>query len=127
MENAQPSPISQYISRFPADVQARMEQIRTIIREVSPDAEERISYQIPAFHVNGSYLIYFAGFKNHIGIYPVPTEVSELKEACSGYKTSGKGTIQFQHNKPLPLDLIRRITRYKLKENKDRAKAKKTK
>jgi uncharacterized protein YdhG (YjbR/CyaY superfamily) len=82
--------------------------------------EEAISYGIPTFNLNGTYLIYFAAYKKHIGIYPVPTPIEKMGKGFEAYKNSGKGTIQFPLSEPLPLNLISRLVKYKVKENKPR-------
>jgi uncharacterized protein YdhG (YjbR/CyaY superfamily) len=110
------STIDKYISTFPKDVQKELETIRETIIKTAPEAEESISYQIPTFKINGRYLIYFAGFKNHVSIYPAPRAAAEFKKELSEYK-GGKGTVQFPLDKPIPLSLIRRIVKYRIKEN----------
>lgn len=122
-----PKNIDEYIARFPVDIQAMLEQIRTTIKKIVPEAEETISYGIPTFNLNGTYLIYFAAYKNHIGFYPVPGEIEKVDKGFASYKTSGKGTIQFPLNKPMPLNLITKLVKYKVKENVERAKTKKQK
>src|SRR5690349_15680404 len=112
---AKPSIIDEYISAYPKDVQEMLQQVRTTIKQVAPTADETISYGMPTFNLNRNYLIYFAAYKNHIGLYPVPRNETFEKE-FEGYKTSGKGTIQFPFNKPLPIDLITKIIKYRLKE-----------
>jgi len=109
------STIDKYISTFPKDVQKKLESIRQTIKKSAPGAEETISYQIPAFKLNGP-LIYFAGFKNHVSLYPAPRAAAEFKKELSEYK-GGKGTVQFPLDKPIPLSLIRRIVKYRIKEN----------
>jgi uncharacterized protein YdhG (YjbR/CyaY superfamily) len=115
--------MNEYISGFPKDVQALLEQVRNTIKKAAPGAEERISYGIPAFNLNNRYLIYFAGFKNHISVYPAPRESEEFKEKLSKYK-GGKGTVQFPLDKPLPLGLIMQIVKFKVKENKEKTNVK---
>ena len=119
-----PKDIDDYIQSFPEEVQALLQQIRAAIKKDAPGAEERISYGIPTFNLNGRYLIYFAGFKNHVSIYPAPRENESFKEKLAAYK-GGKGTVQFPINKPLPLALISQIIKFKVKENKANLKAKK--
>ena len=114
--------IDEYIAGFPAPVQERMKKLRTTIKKASPTAEEVISYAIAGFKLHGA-LIYFAGFKNHIGIYPVPRNEEVFKKELAEYK-GGKGTAQFPHDKPLPLGLITRIVKYRMKANKERTDAK---
>jgi uncharacterized protein YdhG (YjbR/CyaY superfamily) len=115
--------VDEYIAGFPGDVQEILEKIRTTIRKAAPGAEEKISYQIPTFTLNGSYFIYFAGFKNHVSIYPAPRGSEEFKEELSAYE-GGKGTVRFPLDKPIPFDLIRRIVKFKVKESLERAKTK---
>ena len=107
--------IDQYIDKFPKDTQDMLIQIRKIVKSTATEAEETISYGMPTFKLNGTYLIYFAGYKNHIGIYPVPNN-KEFEEDFSSYKTSGKGTIQFPLNKTLPVALIKKIIKYRITE-----------
>ena len=112
-----------YISGFPKDVQALLQQVRNIIKKAAPGVEERISYGIPTFNLSNRYLIYFAGFKNHISVYPAPRESKEFKEKLSKYK-GGKGTVQFPLDKPLPIGLITDIVKFRMKQNKEIEKAK---
>lgn len=118
-----PKTIDEYIAGFPQDVQEILEKVRMTIREAAPDAEETISYQMPTFTLNGRYLIYFAAYKKHIGLYPVPRGAEEFKEELSAYK-GGKGTVRFPLDKPIPFDLISRIVKFRMKENLERAEAK---
>ncbi len=108
--------IDEYIGTFPKDVQVILEKIRSTIRKLAPKATEAINYQIPTFKLNGKYLIYFAGFKKHVSLYPAPRDAAEFKNEMSKYK-GGKGTVQFPIDKPLPLTLITKIVKYKIKEN----------
>lgn len=103
--------IDEYISGFPADVQHHLQQIRETIQNAAPEATEKISYGMPTFYLNGN-LIHFAGYKNHIGLYPAPQGIEAFKAELSGYK-GAKGSVQFPLNKPMPLDLIARITKYR--------------
>jgi len=107
--------IDEYIKDFPPETQKKLEQIRTIIREAAPDAKEKISYQMPAFTFNGN-LVYFAAFRSHIGFYPTPSGIEAFKDELKGYKNA-KGSVQFPIDKPLPLDLISRIVKYRVEEN----------
>jgi uncharacterized protein YdhG (YjbR/CyaY superfamily) len=108
--------IDEYIAGFPKDTQKKLEEVRTTIRRAVPKAEETISYNIPTFKLDGSYLIYFAGWKNHISLYPFSSAMeAEIKEA-SKYKTSGKGTIQFVLDKAIPFGLITKIVKFRMKE-----------
>lgn len=107
--------IDQYIQSFPEDVQVILEKIRQTIRKAAPEATEAISYQMPAFKLNGN-LVWFAAFKNHIGFYPVPSGIEAFKEEVSPY-VAGKGTLQFPLDKPIPYDLIAKIVTFRAKEN----------
>jgi len=118
-----PRNIDDYIAGFPRDIQAILEKIRMTIRKAAPAAEETISYQIPSFTLKGRYLIYFAAFKKHIGLYPAPKGIEEFKEALSLYQT-GKGTMRFPLDKPIPFNLISKIVKFRVKENSARAAAK---
>lgn len=118
-----PKDIDDYIAGFPEEVQKILKKVRTTIRQTAPEAEETISYQIPTFKLNGTYLIYFAGFKNHISLYPAPRGAEEFKKELSAYE-GGKGTVQFPLDQPIPYDLIKRIVKFKVKENKEKAKVK---
>jgi len=109
-----------YIAAFPPDVQVMLEQIRTTIREAAPDAQETIRYGMPTFTLNGRYLVYVAAYKKHIGLYPAPVGVAEFHEAVSRYG-AGKGTLKFPLDQPLPLDLIRSIVQFRIKENSERS------
>lgn len=120
-----PTTIDEYIAAFPGDVQKKLEQVRSTIKKAAPGAEEKISYGIPAFNLNGQYLIYFAGYKKHIGMYPVPGGVKEFEKDFESYNTSGKGTIQFPLEKPMPVSLITKIVKFRIKKNKEKAKTKK--
>lgn len=113
-----------YIKSFPKDVQERLKQIRAIIKQIAPDAEESISYAMPAYKLHGKPLVYFAAFKNHIGFYATPSGHSEFAKELSKYK-QGKGSVQFPLDKPLPLGLITKIVKFRAKENLQKAKMKK--
>ena len=114
--------IDEYIASFPPDIQARLEAMRATIRAAAPDAEEKISYQMPTFFLKGN-LVHFAAFKQHIGFYPVPRGIEEFKEELSIYK-GAKGSVQFPLDQPLPLDLVARIVRFRVAENLVAAEAK---
>jgi uncharacterized protein YdhG (YjbR/CyaY superfamily) len=118
-----PKDIDEYIDQFPEDVQKVLQKIRALINEVVPNAEEKISYQIPTFTLNGSYLIYFAGFKNHVSVYPAPRGTEQFKKELAAYE-GGKGTVRFPLDQPIPYGLIKRIVKFKVKENKEKAKEK---
>ena len=108
--------VDEYIQSFPADIQLLLECVRAVIRKNAPEAVEGISYGMPAYKMNGKPLVYFAGFKNHIGFYALPTAHSQFAEELSGYK-QGKGSVQFPLNKPVPLDLIGRIVAFRVNVN----------
>jgi uncharacterized protein YdhG (YjbR/CyaY superfamily) len=115
--------IDEYIAGFPSDVQEILEKIRMTIRKAAPGVEEKISYQMPTFTLKGRYLVYFAAYKKHIGLYPAPRGGEEFKEELSGYE-GGKGTVRFPFDKPIPFDLIRRIVKFRVKEVLESAEAK---
>jgi uncharacterized protein YdhG (YjbR/CyaY superfamily) len=118
-----PRDIDEYIDGLPSDVQEKLEKIRMTIKKAAPDAEETISYKMPTFNLNGKYLIYFAAYKKHIALYPAPIGIKEFKAEISPYE-SGKGTLQFPLDKPIPFRLIRKIVKYRVKENMATAAAK---
>lgn len=112
-----------YIAAFPPETQQVLEQLRGIIKKAAPEAEEMISYQMPAYKLNG-VLVYFAGYKNHIGFYPTGSGIAHFKNELKGYKTS-KGTVQFPLDKKLPAGLITRMVKFRVNENLKKLKAKK--
>src|SRR5687767_14464362 len=104
--------IDEYIATFPEDVQKIMQQLRATIKAAAPEAGEKISYNMPTFTLNGTSLVYFAGWKNHIAFYGAPRGNAEFTEDLSAYET-GKGTLQFPYDKPMPLDLITKIVKFR--------------
>jgi uncharacterized protein YdhG (YjbR/CyaY superfamily) len=114
--------IDEYIATFPPEIQTILQTVRAAIRGVVPDAEEKISYQMPTFYLHGN-LVHFAAFKNHIGFYPTPTGVEAFQERLSHFK-GAKGSVQFPLDQPMPLDLIRDIVRYRVEESMAKAAAK---
>ena len=120
MSPTKPATINEYIAGFPEEVQELLKQIRATIKAQAPEAVESISYGMPAYKTNGKALVYFAGFKNHIGFYATPTGHTEFAEELSKYK-QGKGSVQFPLDKPMPLDLISRIVKFRVKENQAKA------
>ncbi len=116
------SAINHYIAGFPAEVQPLLEAVRKTIAAAAPDATETIGYGIPTFKLEGN-LVHFAAFKRHIGFYPGDSGIRQFEEALKNYKTS-KGTVQFPLNEPIPLDLIARITSFRVAENGAKAKQK---
>ena len=115
MTTAKHTTIDAYIADFPKDVQKVLEEVRDTIKEAAPGVEEKISYAIPAFELNKTNLVYFAGYKNHVGLYPVPTGNALFEKDFAGYKT-GKGSVQFPLQKPMPLHLITKIVQFRMKE-----------
>ncbi|HUE97782.1 MAG TPA: DUF1801 domain-containing protein [Anaerolineales bacterium] len=110
--------IDEYINMFPEDVRNILNELRQTIKEVAPESEEKINYQIPTFTLHGN-LVHFAAFKNHVGFYPTPSGMDAFKKELSPYK-GAKGSVQFPIDQPLPLPLIRRIVEYRVKENVER-------
>ncbi len=124
MTTIKPNDINEYIAGFPKDTQKILEQIRATIKKAAPDAEETISYAMPTFTLNKAYLVYFAAFKNHIGFYPAPIRNEAFKEEFSFYKT-GKGSVRFPLDKPMPVELVTKIVKFRVKENLQKANTKK--
>jgi uncharacterized protein YdhG (YjbR/CyaY superfamily) len=112
--------IDEYIAGFPPETQKLLQQVRAIVRQAAPDATEAMSYSIPAFDLNGRHLVFFAGYARHIGFYPIPRGISTFTEELKPYK-QGKGSVQFPLARPLPVDLIRRIVEFRVRENLDGA------
>jgi uncharacterized protein YdhG (YjbR/CyaY superfamily) len=108
--------IDEYIKTFPENIQSILEEMRQAIHEAAPQAIETISYQMPTFKLNGKNLAYFAAFKNHIGFYPIPSGIEAFKKELSSYK-QGRGSVQFPFDKPIPFDLVKKITMFRVKEN----------
>lgn len=115
-----PTNIDEYIAGFPKETQKFLEQIRAAIKKAAPDAEETISYAIPTFTLKGNYLVYFAGYKNHISLYPAPRGNEAFKKELSVYK-GGKGTVQFPLNQQMPLNLITKIVKFRVNDNVQKA------
>jgi uncharacterized protein YdhG (YjbR/CyaY superfamily) len=124
MATAKPITIDEYIAGFPKETQQALEKIRSTIKKAAPGAEEMISYAIPAFKHNGTYLVYFAGYKKHVSLYPVPKGDNAFNEAIASY-LSGKSTAQFPLDKPLPASLLAKFVRFSVQSNAARAKTKK--
>ncbi|MGG6313329.1 iron chaperone [Paenibacillus macerans] len=115
--------IDEYMVQYPPDIQDKLQQIRQVIRESAPDATEKISYQMPTFELHGQNLVHFAAFKKHTGFYPTPSGIEEFQEELAPYKKA-KGSAQFPHDQPLPLDLVRRVVLFRAAENLRKAEAK---
>jgi uncharacterized protein YdhG (YjbR/CyaY superfamily) len=114
--------IDEYIERFPPDVQKILKKIRKTIQKAAPDAEEAMKYGIPTFVLNGN-LVHFGGYKEHIGFYPDPRGIEELKKEVAPYQ-AGKGTLQFPLDKPIPYELITRVVKVRVEQNLKKAKTK---
>lgn len=123
MQASKPATVDEYIAAFSADVQERLTQLRTLVKKVAPKAEEGIGYGMPAYKFNGP-LVYFAGYKKHIGFYPTPSGIQPFEDELSVYKNS-KGAVQFPLTGPLPLKLIERMVKFRVKENEAKALVKK--
>jgi len=118
-----PKDIDEYIASYPIETQKLLEQIRMAIKKTAPQADEVISYAIPAFKLNGM-LVWFAGYSKHIGFYPGASGIKTFKKELSIYE-GAKGSVQFPLDKPLPLRLITKIVKFRVQENLLKAKAKK--
>ena len=108
--------IDEYIAEFPPETQAKLEELRALIRSIAPEATETISYAIPTFDLNGKHLVHFAGYAKHIGLYPTPSGMVQFADELTPYR-AGKGTAQFPLDEPLPTDLIRRIVEFRVGES----------
>ncbi len=117
--------IDEYIGTFPEDVQKLLEEMRATIKAAAPEAVEKISYQMPTFFLKGN-LVHFAAYKEHIGFYPAPSGIQAFQKELSVYKNA-KGSVQFPIDKPLPLELVRRIVQFRVAENLKRAEEKSSK
>ncbi|MEA2572997.1 MAG: hypothetical protein QOH93_295 [Chloroflexia bacterium] len=115
--------VDEYVATFPEDIQALLQAVRATVKAAAPGAEERMSYQMPTFKLDG-ILVYFAAWKSHIGLYPAAGRVFEaFSDELSRYQTA-KGSIRFPMNEPLPLELISRIVQFRVAENREKAAAK---
>ncbi|MBI1933336.1 MAG: DUF1801 domain-containing protein [Ignavibacteriales bacterium] len=114
-ENIKFKNIDEYIETFPKNIQIILNEIRKVILLAAPNAEEKISYNMPTFFLNRN-LVHFAGYKNHVGFYPTPSGIVNFAEELKSYKTS-KGAIQFPIDKPLPVKTITKIVKFRVKEN----------
>lgn len=116
------SSIDEYIAAYPAPIQNKLEELRAAIREVAPEAQEKISYKMPTYYLHGN-LVHFAAFKNHIGFYPTPSGIEAYKDELLKYEGS-KGAVRFPIDKPLPLGLIKKIVQSRVDENRRNAEQK---
>ena len=112
---SRPATIDDYIDTFPADVQVILHEVRGRIRSALPTADETISYGIPTFTLDGRYLVYFAGWKHHVSVYPVPTGDANFERKIEPYR-AGTGTLKFPLAEPIPYDLIERVAALLLEE-----------
>ena len=120
-----PRSVDEYIAAFPGPVQAVLERVRATIRKAVPGVEEAISYQMPAFTLNGRYILYFAGWKQHYSLYPSTDPlVVAFKDELAPYEVSGKGTMRFPLSEPVPVKLIAGIAKFRAKEVGERENAK---
>jgi uncharacterized protein YdhG (YjbR/CyaY superfamily) len=111
--------IDEYISTFPADIQAILEKVRQAIRNAAPEATETMSYGMPTFDLNGKHLVSFAGWKHHISLYPLPAGDEAFQQQIAPYKRA-KGTIQFQLDNPIPYDVVERIVTLLMMEKSEK-------
>lgn len=117
--------VDKFIAGFPQEVQEVLEKVRETIRKAAPEAEETINYGIPTFTLEGN-LVHFSALKNHIGFYPTPTGIEKFKQQLSKYNMA-KGSVQFPLDQPIPYDLIQKIVEFRVKENREKAEAKRKK
>jgi uncharacterized protein YdhG (YjbR/CyaY superfamily) len=120
-----PDNIDEYIAVYPEDIRIKLEKIRKAISQAAPEAQEKISYRMPSFTFKGM-LVYFAAHTGHLGFYPFKSAIEAFKSELEPYQTS-KGTIQFPYTKPLPLSLIKKIIKFRVKENLAKATLKRKK
>jgi uncharacterized protein YdhG (YjbR/CyaY superfamily) len=107
--------VDEYIAQFSPEIQKRLVEIRKLIREEAPEAQEKISWQMPTYVLNGN-LVHFAAHKNHLGFYPGAEGIEVFSEKIAGFKSS-KGAVQFPYNQPLPAELVREIVRFRIEAN----------
>jgi uncharacterized protein YdhG (YjbR/CyaY superfamily) len=119
MEKSKIMDMDSYIAACPVEIQKTLQKLRKTIQISAPDATEKMSYAMPTFYLNGN-LVHFAAYKNHIGFYPAPSGIEAFKKDLAKYKTS-KGAIQFLIEEKLPFDLIEKIVKFRVIENKDKA------
>ncbi|GHU03824.1 hypothetical protein FACS1894147_08250 [Spirochaetia bacterium] len=117
--------IDEYIAGFSPDIQKTLGEIRAFIQGEAPEATEKISYGMPTFYLNGN-LVHFAAFKDHFGFFPSPSGIDEFEEELAPYR-SGKGTLRFSLDKPIPWDIIRKVVRFRIGENLGKGKKKRSK
>ena len=111
--------IDEYITTYPADIQAILEKVRQAIQKAAPEAAETMSYGIPTFNLNGKHLVFFAGWKHHISLYPIPAGDEAFQQELSHYKRA-KGTIQLPLNKPIPYDFVEKMVTLLMRESSEK-------
>ena len=114
MKQTKMTTVDEYILQFPVEVQAILQTLRKLVKDIFPEAEEKMSYQMPTYYLKGN-LVHFAAYKNHIGFYPTPAGIDAFKDELSDYK-SAKGSVQFPIDKPIPFELIKRIVEFRVSE-----------
>jgi uncharacterized protein YdhG (YjbR/CyaY superfamily) len=124
-DRSAPGTIDEYIAAFPPDVQSILEKIRLTIRKAAPKADEKISYKMPAFTLDGD-LIYFAAFKKHIGVFPPVRGDKKLSKELSRYRGE-KGNLRFPLDEPIPYELLTRVVKFRLKEHAEKARSRQKK
>ncbi|GHU92815.1 hypothetical protein FACS189479_02790 [Spirochaetia bacterium] len=117
--------IDEYIAAFEPEVQRTLIEIRNFIKNEAPDATEKISYGMPTFYQNGN-LVHFAAFKDHYGFFPSPSGIDAFEEELAPYR-SGKGTLRFSMDKPIPWEIVKKVVQFRIKENADKVKNRKKK
>jgi len=122
MEQNIPKSIDEYILQYPQEIQEILKTLRKVIKESAPNADEKISYRMPTFVLNGN-LVHFAAYKNHIGFYPTSSGINTFQHELSGYKTS-KGAVQFPIGKPIPYEIISQIVKFRAAENQSKVEGK---
>ncbi len=115
MNTSKPKTVDEYIAVAAPHVKEHLERLRIAIQQVAPDAQEGISYEMPVYKLNG-VLVYFGGFTKHVSLFPGPEAIETFKEELTGYKTSA-GTIQFPITKPVPVGLVKKIVKFRMKAN----------
>jgi uncharacterized protein YdhG (YjbR/CyaY superfamily) len=110
-----PVTIDEYIAGFSPDIQKTLNEIRKFIKEEAPEAAEKISYGMPTFYLNGN-LVHFAAFKDHYGFFPSPSGIDEFEKELAPYRT-GKGTLRFAMDKPLPYNILKKVIQFRINEN----------
>ncbi|MFN3529714.1 MAG: iron chaperone [Bacteroidia bacterium] len=107
--------VDAHIAAFSADIQARMQQIRALVASIAPEVEERLAYRMPAYRLHGKVLLYFDAYHHHLGLYALPNTHASFADELKAYK-QGKGSVQFPHQKELPIELIDRMIRHRVAE-----------